>query len=190
MAHTPPIVQDGILTYSQNGQAVQLAVDAPDWYNWLETASTFTFHSASGAFTARKEQAGNKRGGQYWRAYRKRNGKLHRAYLGKSQELTLERLKVVAAVLAGLVPAQDAAQANAHEPEAAPLQILGEPQHGQHRFLPTLTTPSPYPDEPEQWGGSRDDLPAGTITLLFTDIEGSTRLLQQLGDRYAEVLTA
>jgi predicted ATPase/class 3 adenylate cyclase len=32
------------------------------------------------------------------------------------------------------------------------------------------------------------DLPSGTITLLFTDIEGSTRLIQQLGDRYAELL--
>jgi predicted ATPase/class 3 adenylate cyclase len=31
-------------------------------------------------------------------------------------------------------------------------------------------------------------LPTGTITLLFTDIEGSTRLLQQLGDRYADLL--
>jgi predicted ATPase/class 3 adenylate cyclase len=33
------------------------------------------------------------------------------------------------------------------------------------------------------------DLPIGTITLLFIDIEGSTHLLQQLGDRYAELLT-
>ncbi len=33
-----------------------------------------------------------------------------------------------------------------------------------------------------------DELPVGTVTLLFTDIEGSTRLLQQLGDRYADVL--
>ena len=31
-------------------------------------------------------------------------------------------------------------------------------------------------------------LPSGTVTLLFTDIEGSTRLLQQLGDAYAGVL--
>lgn len=30
--------------------------------------------------------------------------------------------------------------------------------------------------------------PVGTVTVLFTDIEGSTQLLQQLGDRYAEVL--
>src|SRR6266516_5230249 len=32
------------------------------------------------------------------------------------------------------------------------------------------------------------DLPTGTVTLLFTDIEGSTRLHQQLGDRYASLL--
>src|SRR5258708_2308698 len=31
-------------------------------------------------------------------------------------------------------------------------------------------------------------LPTGTVTFLFTDIEGSTHLLQRLGDRYAEVL--
>src|SRR5579859_1300028 len=31
-------------------------------------------------------------------------------------------------------------------------------------------------------------LPTGTVTFLFTDIEGSTRLLQQLGDRYSRVL--
>jgi hypothetical protein len=31
-------------------------------------------------------------------------------------------------------------------------------------------------------------LPSGTVTLLFTDIEGSTRLLEELGDGYAEVL--
>src|ERR1700736_107528 len=32
------------------------------------------------------------------------------------------------------------------------------------------------------------DLPTGTVTLLFTDIEGSTRLLQRLGEQYAAVL--
>ena len=31
-------------------------------------------------------------------------------------------------------------------------------------------------------------LPTGTLTLLFTDIEGSTLLLQQLGNNYAEML--
>jgi class 3 adenylate cyclase len=32
------------------------------------------------------------------------------------------------------------------------------------------------------------ELPMGTVTLLFSDIEGSTRLLQELGDGYADVL--
>jgi class 3 adenylate cyclase len=34
------------------------------------------------------------------------------------------------------------------------------------------------------------DLPSGTVTLLFTDIEGSTSLIYQLGDHYAAVLEA
>ncbi len=32
------------------------------------------------------------------------------------------------------------------------------------------------------------ELPTGTVTLLFTDIEGSTRLLQELADGYTDVL--
>ena len=32
------------------------------------------------------------------------------------------------------------------------------------------------------------DLPTGTVTLLFTDIEGSTRLVEKLGDQYADLL--
>jgi predicted ATPase/class 3 adenylate cyclase len=33
-----------------------------------------------------------------------------------------------------------------------------------------------------------EELPTGTVTLLFTDIEGSTRLLQRAGDDYASLL--
>jgi predicted ATPase/class 3 adenylate cyclase/Tfp pilus assembly protein PilF len=32
------------------------------------------------------------------------------------------------------------------------------------------------------------NLPSGTVTFLFTDIEGSTRLLQQLGEKFATLL--
>jgi signal transduction histidine kinase len=35
---------------------------------------------------------------------------------------------------------------------------------------------------------SRVELPHGTVTFLFTDIEGSTRLLKQLGENYADAL--
>ncbi len=34
------------------------------------------------------------------------------------------------------------------------------------------------------------ELPTGTVTFVFTDIEGSTALLDRLGDRYGEVLFA
>jgi predicted ATPase/class 3 adenylate cyclase len=34
------------------------------------------------------------------------------------------------------------------------------------------------------------ELPAGTVTLLFSDIEGSTALLRRLGDRYGDALSA
>src|SRR6187397_2532497 len=36
--------------------------------------------------------------------------------------------------------------------------------------------------------GSAVTLPGGTVTFLFTDIEGSTRLLQELGDDYGQVV--
>ena len=32
------------------------------------------------------------------------------------------------------------------------------------------------------------ELPTGTVTFLFSDIEGSTRLAHELGDRYADAL--
>jgi class 3 adenylate cyclase len=32
------------------------------------------------------------------------------------------------------------------------------------------------------------ELPTGTVTFLFTDVEGSTRLLEELGGRYVEAL--
>src|SRR6266487_2007262 len=34
----------------------------------------------------------------------------------------------------------------------------------------------------------RRDLPSGTVTFLFTDVEGSTKLLNELGDAYADLL--
>ena len=100
MARSTPLVRFDTLLYQQNGQKHTLMVGTSEWYAWLNTVSTFAFSSEYGSFTARKEPAGNKRGGEYWKAYRTRKGKLHRAYLGKSEALTLERLNEVASVLA------------------------------------------------------------------------------------------
>src|SRR2546421_8575972 len=95
-----PLIQGNVLTYQQSDHPTHVLVDTSDWYAWLRTASAFRFQSEQGSFTARKERAGSRRGGEYWKAYRRRHGKLYRVYLGKAEELTLEQLKVVAMGLA------------------------------------------------------------------------------------------
>ncbi len=94
------IVQGDTLVYQQDGHEQTLAVGTPAWYSWLETASTFAFVSDHGTFTARRERSGHKRGGWYWKAYRKQQGKLSSTYLGKPEGLTLDRLNAAAQRLA------------------------------------------------------------------------------------------
>jgi LuxR family transcriptional regulator, maltose regulon positive regulatory protein len=100
MAKMTPIVRGDTLVYQQDEREQVLVVETPAWYAWLATATTFAFTSDSGTFTARKERAGNKRGGLYWKAYRTQHNKLSSLYLGKAEALTLERLNAVAQALA------------------------------------------------------------------------------------------
>ena len=97
MARTTALVDGARLTLALN-DASPIIVDTPAWFAWLEHATTFAFSSPSGRFTARKERQA--RGGGYWKAYRTANSTLHRAYLGKAQDLTLDRLNRAAATLA------------------------------------------------------------------------------------------
>lgn len=94
-------VCNGRLVYEQQGQNMVVLVDTPSWYAWLETATTFSFTCEEGTFTAHKARAGNRRGGWYWRAYRRRRGRLSRCYLGVSTNLTLAKLREAARCLAG-----------------------------------------------------------------------------------------
>jgi predicted ATPase/DNA-binding CsgD family transcriptional regulator len=130
------VVQGETLTYQQGGQDDRLSVGTPAWYAWLSTARTFAFRSAFGIFTARKERASNKRGGWYWRAYRKRAGTLHRAYLGKSEEMTLDRLNIVAMTLAR----EDAVD----EDERVQHKLMEAPRD-RERSLPPIRLSSPLP---------------------------------------------
>jgi len=114
-----PIVQGQTLVYRQDGQEQVLTVDTAAWFSWLETASTFSFVSEEGRFTARREQAGHKRGGWYWKAYRKQHGKLSSRYLGKSEAVTLARLQTVADALVGTLPDTDADEAAVRSAQAA-----------------------------------------------------------------------
>ncbi|HEV2654901.1 MAG TPA: hypothetical protein VGT82_08075, partial [Ktedonobacteraceae bacterium] len=96
MAHITPQLNDTILTLSKEGRYISLGSMA--WWQWLSDEGTTTFRvkSAHGSFTARREQKG---GSCYWYAYRKHRGRLHKAYLGKSEELGQARLEDVAAQL-------------------------------------------------------------------------------------------
>ncbi len=84
-----------------------MRVGSYTWYNWLgnNQNTSFAFRSQQRVFTARRE---HQRHGAYWYAYRKRYGKTYKTYLGKSEELTIERLQAAAAVLSSRVdtPAQ------------------------------------------------------------------------------------
>ncbi len=95
-----PMIQGDTLIYRQDEQEQVLTVGTAAWFAWLGTASTFAFVSDAGSFTARHERSGQKRGGWYWKAYRKKHGKLSSRYLGKSETLTLEHLQAVAQSLA------------------------------------------------------------------------------------------
>jgi LuxR family transcriptional regulator, maltose regulon positive regulatory protein len=98
MAHSIPFVDhQGFLRLVESDATI--VVDSPTWFAWLEGASSFSFRSRHGSFTAHKEARAPTRA--YWKAYRHLGGRLQRVYLGRSAELTLERLAQAAAELGG-----------------------------------------------------------------------------------------
>ena len=87
----PCTVAAGILE-NESGYSIEL--DSSQWQQWVTDAQSFRYcpMSADAPFTARRE-------GQYWYAYRKQKGKLHKRYLGKGEELTLAKLEETASLL-------------------------------------------------------------------------------------------
>jgi len=98
----------------QHRKVLRMSIEDPAWFAWLDQVSSFAFHGQSGSFTARKET--KQRGAVYWYAYRKREGKLAKKYLGKTADLTFARLEDVASVL----PADRATGASTNDPAPAP----------------------------------------------------------------------
>lgn len=97
MAYRTPTVRDGFLqdlAINENTSDT-LVVGSAEWFAWLEQHCSFRFETDSTAFTARKEQ---RPGGWYWYAYRRKQGKLYNTYIGKLEELTLDRLTSVAEI--------------------------------------------------------------------------------------------
>lgn len=106
MARAGPRVDGGVLLLQ--GDADAIVVGTPEWLAWLDAATVFRFAGENGSFTARKERGG--RTGHYWRAYIAQGGELRRMYLGRSRDLTLDRLNAAAQTL-GLAATQMASSA-------------------------------------------------------------------------------
>src|SRR5215210_1489617 len=164
MARRTPYVADGMLRVPEPSGRPEIEVDSASWAAWLTDPATrsFSFRASGGRYTARKEH--RSRGGEYWVAYRKRGGKLHKAYLGKAQDLTLVRLNDVAAALTGhgdeatASPSPDASGGNAGLGGAAVAATEGSQAaddrvrersprrpHGDLLLLTKLTVPSARP---------------------------------------------
>lgn len=77
--------------------AAPVPVESARWRDWLRDARSFTFAGDAGTFTARHEERSGRR---FWYAYRQQNGALRKLYLGRSGDLTLERLEHAAEELA------------------------------------------------------------------------------------------
>src|SRR5579859_5772714 len=93
---TPFVLGEPLLWRNDDSSHV-IHIGTPAWYAWLTEATTFSFESTEGKFTARKEKV--QRGGEYWKAYRRFRGKLLHSYLGKSEDMNFSRLNEVARLL-------------------------------------------------------------------------------------------
>lgn len=167
-----PLVSNNLLFACDRGedQFAPVLVGSDTWYTWLadQGIQSFSFRNALGTFTARRER---KRHGQYWYAYRKSAGRLRKAYLGKSEDLTLERLNAVVATLAGHGNHSSGAQAHLDDPERTVPPLSLDACDGKDHFflLPASAFPPPAAGQT-----ARGQLPAGLTPLIGREQEVAT----------------
>jgi hypothetical protein len=145
-----PLVSDNLLLLLDKGADgyTPVVVGSQRWYTWLadEQNRSFSFRNHLGTFTVRRER---KRHGWYWYVYRKCDGKLRKAYLGKAEEVTLERLAAVAATLLDRRDSGDHALQGHTAPSSGGKQLLlvptfasqAEPELVSNHNLPVQLTP-------------------------------------------------
>lgn len=80
------------------GAPMPIEVGDSTWYAWLDAPGTRSF-TYEGKLTVRREA---RHGCWYWYAYRARRGKLSKVYLGKSENLSPQRLEAALARLTSL----------------------------------------------------------------------------------------
>lgn len=77
-----------------SGVGEGIVPESPTWVEWVSQVSSFAFHGRNGSYTACKEH--KQRGGEYWYAYARVEGKMTKRYLGRCIDLTLPRLEQAA----------------------------------------------------------------------------------------------
>jgi predicted ATPase/DNA-binding CsgD family transcriptional regulator len=166
-----PLVSDnhvlGLDGAGDHSAPVVVGTDA--WYTWLadQHIQSFSFRNLLGSFTARREHKGQ---GWYWYAYRKRAGKLCKAYLGKTEELTLKRLNAAAAALISQGTNDDDPQAIPDEPdERSVLHLPLDTVNGTGRLF--LTSPSPFMSPTELGSATIRNLPVQPTPLIGREQE-------------------
>ncbi|MGH2601435.1 MAG: ATP-binding protein, partial [Dehalococcoidia bacterium] len=113
MSRARASVRDGVLTYRDGELDQVLIVGSTAWERWLQQPDVTTFRVEDGVapFTARRQA---QRGRWYWYAYRRQAGRLHKLYLGRPSDVTINRLDVAgtrfAAADAATAPGQDRAR--------------------------------------------------------------------------------
>jgi ATP/maltotriose-dependent transcriptional regulator MalT len=154
MAHSPPLVDHQWLIQPGNvADAIMVGSDA--WFAWLDSATSFTFRSEHGSFTAHKERRSPARA--YWKAHHRLAGRLQRIYLGRSAELTLERLSATAAELAA-----------ASKPALPVPTAALDSSNNTNQALPLAPTMVTHVPKPQLSAVATDN--AGTLHLLTTKL--------------------
>ncbi len=171
MTHSrlPLVSDDHVLGPDGVGdQLAPIVVGSDAWYTWLadQHIQSFSFRHPLGTFTARRER---KRYGWYWYAYRKHTGRLRKVYLGKTEELTLERLNATAAALSGLGNHDNGPQACPDEPDASVPQLSSDSVDRKDRFFLIPTSAFTYATEGGQ--ASKHNLPAQLTPLIGREQE-------------------
>jgi predicted ATPase len=179
----PLVYGDHLLLLNTAGKnPSSIRVGSAAWYGWLanEQNKSFSFRNDIGTFTARRERLHN---GWYWYAYRRSKGKLHKVYLGRIEELTLERLKAIAAALNEQSNLGDAPKAS--EPGEDAPQMRASSSVDEDSSLQGQNPSTGYPAQPEQALGSLSayfcNLPIQPTPLIGREreVEATRALLQR-----------
>src|SRR5437763_5100035 len=179
-----PLVSDNHVLWLDGvgEQIAPVVVGSGAWYTWLadQQIQSFSYRNPLGSFTARRER---KRHGWYWYAYRKRAGRLRKAYLGKTEELTLERLNAVALALTGQDNNDAGPLADPEVLDRISPQVTSDTVDGNGRFF--LAPTSAYTSPTEAGQVTTHNLPAQLTPLIGREQEvaAACAFLRQPGIR-------